>query len=109
MIVLPGYSAAEIIHESSNTLVFRGEDTSTGQKVIVKTLRAEFPPLEQLVELKNEYNILKKLSENGIKGIIRPLSIEKYKNGLALVLEDIGGVSLKDFLDNGPLEIAVFL
>ncbi|HEY9735527.1 MAG TPA: EAL domain-containing protein [Trichocoleus sp.] len=42
-------------------------------------------------------------------GVVSSYSLESYGNGYALVMEDFGGVSLKDYLVEYPLALAGFL
>lgn len=90
----------EEIYTSDKTAVFRAK--KNGTPVILKTLRSEYPDPSELSEFKSEYEILKKLSH---PGIIKSFGIEKYKTGLAIILEDIGGIDLYKFLLSKQIEL----
>jgi hypothetical protein len=44
------------------------------------------------VQFRNQYTIAKNLN---FPGIIQTYSLESYRNGYALIVEDFGGISLK--------------
>ncbi|MEM9089834.1 MAG: hypothetical protein AAGC93_13930 [Cyanobacteria bacterium P01_F01_bin.53] len=71
------------------------ETASPTDSVIIKVLQLKHPDFNSLVQFRNQYNITKNLS---IPGIIRPLSLEPWPNGYALVVEDFGGISLNQYL-----------
>ncbi|HSF76855.1 MAG TPA: AAA family ATPase, partial [Microcoleus sp.] len=105
--MLPGYKLLSLpLHEGVNTVIYRGVRESEPTPVIVKTLKAEYPTIEEIARLRHEYKILKTLD---IAGIIKAYSLEKHNNGLALILEDFGGDSLKNLITAKHLEISKFL
>ncbi|HEY9833163.1 MAG TPA: serine/threonine-protein kinase PknK, partial [Stenomitos sp.] len=101
-LTIAGYNLAEIIYEGSTTRVYRATRERESLSVIIKTLKAEYPTMEQLARLRHEYTILQSLE---IEGIIKPLSLERHKNGLALILSDFGGETLKKYLTSQKVEL----
>lgn len=95
MITIPGYTITETIHESVKTIVYRGYRDENEQPVILKITKAEFPTLEETTRFKQEYKILENLN---LTGIIKAYALEAYQNQTALILEDLGGESLKNFM-----------
>jgi serine/threonine protein kinase len=69
-------------------------------------LKDDHPSLEEITRLRHEFKILDSLDH---PGIIKPLALETYPNGLALILEDFGGISLKQYLSQTALAIDEFL
>ncbi|PSR19071.1 serine/threonine protein kinase [filamentous cyanobacterium CCP3] len=100
------YTLQRVIHEGAHTRVYAGVMLPAQQPVIVKRLAADYPSLEDITRLRHEFKILDSLDH---PGIIRPLGLETDQNGLALVLEDFGGIALKDYLGQHSLAIAQFL
>jgi predicted ATPase/class 3 adenylate cyclase/tRNA A-37 threonylcarbamoyl transferase component Bud32 len=96
MIALSGYQNLTQIYESANSIVYRGIREADRQAVILKFLREEYPTPEEIVRYKQEYKITHNLN---IKGVIKAYSLEKYQDTLAIVFEDLGGESLKFWLD----------
>ncbi|HEY9853903.1 MAG TPA: AAA family ATPase [Leptolyngbyaceae cyanobacterium] len=105
-ISIPGYQITEKIQIGVSTLIYRGIREDSNISVIIKTLKAEYPTLEEITKLRHEYKILQKLD---IPGIIKPLGLENSHNSLALILEDFSGISLKRYLKGEKIEIVKFL
>ena len=93
-IKIANYQAHELIHKSERTLVYRGLNIESGQAVIIKLMCQEYPNFNELVQFRNQYAIAKNLD---IPGIVKPYSLLRYKNGYALIMEDIGAVSLAKY------------
>ncbi|MFB2936239.1 AAA family ATPase [Aerosakkonemataceae cyanobacterium BLCC-F154] len=105
-ITLPGYEIIESIHEGWNTVIYRAKYLATANPVIIKTLKAEYPTLEDISRLRHEYKILQPLN---LEEVIKPIALENYQNGLALILEDFGQPSLKGFITHNSVNITEFL
>lgn len=103
---LPGYTIDESLHVGASTAIYRGQGQE-GRQVIIKLLGAVHPSLEDISQLKNEYEIGKILGDT--EGIVQPLELLNYGHGLALILEDIGGESLKKYVQERHLGIGEFL
>ncbi len=86
--------------------VYRGIRECDMMPVIVKTQKSSFPSLRDLHRLTHEYEILKGLD---ITGVIRVYGLEKLDKGLALILENFLGVTLKSCLESKPLDLQDFL
>ena len=92
---LPGYKIEEEIYTSARTLVFRGQRESDEASVIIKVMRDDYPSFNELVLFRNQYIVTKNLN---LDGIVKPLSLQTYHNGYALVMEDFRGISLLEYL-----------
>lgn len=104
--MLAGYTLQREIHENAHTKVYAGVKQPELQPVIVKLLKSEYPSLEEISRLRHEFKILESLA---IPGIIKPLALESYQNGLALILEDFGGIPLQQSLKQVALRLHQFL
>jgi predicted ATPase/signal transduction histidine kinase/tRNA A-37 threonylcarbamoyl transferase component Bud32 len=89
-----GYRITEQIYLGSKTLVYRAIREKDQKSVVIKLMRSEYPTFTEIAQFRNQYTITKNLD---IPGIVKPYSLENYRNGYALVMEDFGGVSLKDW------------
>jgi predicted ATPase/signal transduction histidine kinase len=105
-IAIPGYRIIAQIYSSSKTLVYRGRRTKDQTPVIIKLLRSEYPSFHELVQFRNQYTIAKNLH---LPGIIKTYSLENFRNGYALVMEDMGGISLQQYTASHNLSLAEFL
>ncbi|MCC3420399.1 MAG: PAS domain S-box protein [Microcoleus sp. PH2017_07_MST_O_A] len=98
MIELTGYQIIDRIYSGTRTLVYRGFRTDDKQPVAIKVLHSEYPSFSELVQFRNQYTIAKNLN---LPGIIQTYSLEPYRNGYALIVEDFGGISLKEWTGKG--------
>ncbi len=98
MIELTGYQILHQIYSGIRTLVYRGTRTCDETPVVIKVLRSEYPSFSELVQFRNQYTIAKNLN---LPGIIQTYSLEAYQNGYALIVEDFGGISLKEWTGKG--------
>jgi len=92
---ISGYNLQELIHQGTNTVVYRAISTAEKQLVILKVLNTDCPSLEQVASLKHEYQITEHLDS---QYIIKVYRLETHQNHLVLILEDIGGISLKKWI-----------
>ena len=68
--------------------------------VVIKLLKREYPTFSELVQFRNQYALFtaEGIAKNlDIPGIIKPYRLEAYHNGYALVMEDFGGICLRQF------------
>ena len=93
LFTLTGYHFTEQIYSSSKTIVCRGIREQDQKSVIIKLMQNEYPTFSEIAQFRNQYTISKNLN---VPGIVKPYSLETYRNGYALILEDFGGISLKD-------------
>ena len=91
-IQIAGYSIQEQIYAGTRTLVYRGRRDRDQMPVVIKVMRNEYPTFTEIVQFRNQYTIAKNLD---LSSVIKPYSLEPYRNGYALVMEDMGGISLK--------------
>ncbi|MFW9263034.1 AAA family ATPase [Nostoc sp. CALU 546] len=98
---IPGYRISEELYNGSRTLVYRGYRETDSIPVVIKLLKNPYPSFSELVQFRNQYTIAKNLNS---PLIIQTYSLEPYENGYALVMEDFGGISLKDWGVRGRLE-----
>jgi len=104
-IKVANYQTLELIHKSERTLVYRGKNLDSGQPVIVKLMGQEYPSFNELVQFRNQYAITKNLD---IAGIVKPYSLLRYQNGYALIMEDIGAISLAEYQRQLSFSVAQF-
>lgn len=90
---LNGYKIGNIVHRGLHTTVCSGVREKDGMPVAVKFLNAEYPSAKDLSKIRREYRVGASLD---IQGVLKHLATEKHGNGLALVTEDFGGVSVDE-------------
>jgi len=107
MFIIAGYEYLEKIHDSLITLVYRARRIRDRQPVIIKILKKAYPSSQDIYVFKHQYELMKDLDS---EGIIKAYSLEKSNNYIAIVLEDFGGNSLKNFFQTGKfISLSVFL
>ncbi|MBW4505231.1 MAG: AAA family ATPase [Scytonematopsis contorta HA4267-MV1] len=89
-----GYQLNEQLYNGSRTFVYRGFREIDAKPVVVKLMKNHYPSFSELLQFRNQYTIAKNLN---LPGIIQTYSLEPYQNGYALVMEDFGGISLKEY------------
>ncbi len=103
---IPGYTLLEQLYLGSRTVTYRGIQQAQQRPVVIKLLRQERPSFAELVQFRNQYAIAKTLD---LPGILQPLSLEPTGNSYALIMDDWGGVSLKDYSQHHPLDLPQIL
>ncbi len=91
MLQVPGYSITSKVNEGSSTIIFRAIATETGQSAILKIPKGEYPTPRELATLRQEYLLLRSID---LIGVVKTFGLERYGNGLALILEDLRGQTL---------------
>jgi len=89
---LEGYALTDIVRETHGITLRRGTRNADGAQVIVKLLRAEHPSAAQIARLRHEHAVLASLQG---PEVVRALGLVKHGRGLALILEDLGDISLE--------------
>ncbi|MCC3424442.1 MAG: AAA family ATPase [Microcoleus sp. PH2017_01_SCD_O_A] len=106
MITIPGYRIDGELYTNPHTVIYRGMQLEEQKPVILKTLTPTYPTPARIAQLLHEAEILKNLN---LPGIVKLYKLEKYNHFPVLILEDFGGISLKDFLSTNQLELQQFL
>ena len=106
MLTFPHYQITQLIYESNDSQVFRATRLSDNLPVIIKYLKEDYPSPSMLVRYQHEFDILSKID---LKGVIKVYELQRYHHTLFLVLEDIGGESLKVMLGQYDFTVAKLL
>ncbi|MEH1942380.1 MAG: AAA family ATPase [Nostoc sp.] len=101
MVSIPGYDVSQELYNGSRTLVYRANRETDQKSVVIKLMKTAYPSFSELVQFRNQFTIAKNLN---LPGIIQTYSLESCQNGYALVMEDFGGISLKEWGVGGRVE-----
>jgi diguanylate cyclase (GGDEF)-like protein len=102
-----GYKNLEKIAESDQGVIYSAIRASDNKDVMIKTLRAEHPSMDAIVLMYHEYGIWKDLD---YPGIIHLYEMIDQNDQYALILEDMDGVPLTEYLQTNPInDISLFL
>ncbi|OUL31717.1 ATP-binding sensor histidine kinase [Nostoc sp. 106C] len=97
LVSIPGYRIIEELYNGSRTLVYRAVRETDSLPIAIKLLKNPYPSFHELLSFRNQYTIAKNLNS---PLIVQTYSLEPYQNGYALVMEDFGGTSLKNYFDD---------
>ncbi len=97
---ISNYHIIETIYSGSRTIVYRAVGINQQLPVVIKLLKNPYPTFSELVQFRNQYTIAKNINS---PLIIKTYSLEPYQNRYALVMEDFGGISLKEWKTGGNL------
>ena len=91
--MVSGYKTVEEIYSDEKTLAYKAIREKDQQPVILKLMQNPYPSFSEIAEFRNQYSIVKDLN---IPGVAQVYSLENYRNGYALVMEDFGGIPLNE-------------
>jgi histidine kinase len=97
-----GYWIVSTIYDGHYTKVYRGRRQVDGLPVIIKTTPEEHPDARRVAAFGNEQEILRKLSFDGVPRV-HPL--DRYNGRIALIMDDIGGESLRVYMRRESLDV----
>ncbi|UBF23578.1 serine/threonine-protein kinase PknK [Kovacikia minuta CCNUW1] len=110
---ISGYRLVENLYDGSRTTVYRAirqadptePEDQQPLSVVIKLLKRQYPSFSELVQFQNQYAITRHLN---IPNIIKSYSLEPYRNSYALLMEDFGGISLRQFTKGRSLPFEQF-
>ena len=102
MLALPGFRSLELLHRGRASTVARAMRAVDERAVVLKRTTDEFPSLELLAQFRHELELTRRAAG---PGVVPVLEMVADHNGLALVFEDSGAVSLDQVLAQGRLEV----
>ncbi|MEG4293215.1 AAA family ATPase [Microcoleus sp. C2C3] len=103
---ISGYHLVEELYCGSRTLVYRAIRETDQIPVVIKLLNRDYPSFSELLQFRNQYTIAKNLH---LPGVVEAYTIEFYRNSYALVMEDFGGISLRDYAQERSLTLVEIL
>ncbi|MEG3988363.1 AAA family ATPase [Microcoleus sp. S28C3] len=101
-----GYHLVEQLYCGSRTLVYRAIRETDELPVVIKLLNRDYPSFSELLQFRNQYTIAKNLR---LPGVVEPYNLESYRHSYAIVMEDFGGISLRDYAQERSLTLAEIL
>jgi serine/threonine protein kinase len=100
---MQNYQITEKLHESSNSLVYRGYRQADNLPVLLKMLKESYPLPEKIAWFKREYEITQNIN---LSGVIDVYSFQNLKNQWVIELEDFGGEPLNQIIAKKQFTIA---
>lgn len=90
------FEITDLLLETLGFYFFKARDKSTGKRVLLKLIKARFPLPSDLVKLKNHFDIVRQLSGDFVVQAVEHWQEDGVQ---VLVLEDLGGGSLRQFAE----------
>lgn len=106
MVRLLQFQDMDVIYDGDRTLVYRALRKSDRQPVIIKVLRNSHPTFNELIAFRNQYVITQQLDS---PLVVKPLGLERCSNGYALVMPDVGAVSLASYWRDSDRDLGELL
>lgn len=106
MSALTDYQIIAKIYESPNSLVYRAIHSQNHQLLILKILKKDYPTPSELTRYKQEYEITRSLT---LEGVVKAYDLHRHQNSLLMLLEDFGGESLKILTGKHKFTLLEFL
>ncbi len=106
MVDLPGYTIEARIYQGAHSVVYRGYRRDDGQPVICKVLNKDYPDPEERARFRREFDLLLKAGPDNSP---QALALERYRNSLAVVMQDIQGQALQNHIERGWIGLQNFL
>ncbi|WP_449418796.1 AAA family ATPase [Phormidium nigroviride] len=103
---ITNYQIGEQIHESDQSLVYKGILLSENLPIIIKILKDNYPSISAFTHYKQEYEITRSLTSDLV---IKAYQLQRHQNSLAIFLEDFGGKSLKSLISERQFTLKEFL
>ncbi len=96
-----GYKVTELVFRSNSTEIYRALNENNTQ-VILKVLREAYIGSEKLANFRKEFDISSKLDS---KWVVKAYKLEEYSDSLFMELEDFGGTSLSNYIENEAADV----
>lgn len=106
MVKINNYEILQRLNSNPEIEIYRAFDPNLNKNVILKNIPNTNEFNTSVVNLKNEYEIMKFLSDSNL--MIKVNSFEKHKNGYLLSMEDTEGISLKEIIKSNNVNLNNF-
>ena len=100
-----GYHIQQLLFQTGKTAFYIAVDENNNT-VFLQEPNGEFPSLDELVGLKNDFEITHTLHA---EGVLKSLALEKSQSGVALVKEYFDGIPLSRFIQTKNITVEDFL
>ena len=104
LLTVAGYKLGEVIHRGRRSCAYTAFREKDGLRVVLKTPVSAYPTDDEIDRLRREYELLSRLQH---ANIVRPVGLEPFGQGMALITERIDGIPLAKL--RAPLELPASL
>ena len=93
---IPGYAIKEELYRGRSTVVYRAVRLRDRASVVAKALAEDYPSRGSIARLQNDFSISRRLT--AVRGVVQSHELVHGSRGPVLILEDFGGVTLRESL-----------
>jgi predicted ATPase/class 3 adenylate cyclase/tRNA A-37 threonylcarbamoyl transferase component Bud32 len=104
LLAIAGYKLGEVIHRGRRSSAYTAFREKDGLRVVLKTPVSDYPKVDEIDRLRREFELLGRLQH---PSIVRPVGLEPFGQGLALITQRVDGIALAKL--RVPLELPAFL
>ena len=105
MISIPEFDIKEVLFSGGGKMICHAVRQEDGQAVILKVVSGAMQHETEAVKLRREYELVSKLAFPGVPKI---LGIKEFGEGVAIVMEDFGGLPLKTLIPENGMPLKQF-
>ncbi len=106
MITIPEFEVQEIIFTEGRKTICRAVRSGDDRTVVLKVVSGELSDSTEAIKLRREYELTRGLD---FPGIAKVLDLLEFSSGVAIVMEDFGGMTLSRYEGGKPLTLNAFL
>ena len=103
---IDGYTLLDLISRTEHSHIYRGIRNDTKTSVIIKFLNALHPSQSEVARFKQEYTIIKDIE---LRNVVKTYDFIELPHVFALIMEDFGGISLREIIARDTFTIPAFL
>ena len=107
MAKIKNYEILQKLNSNPDIEVYRGFDPANKRNIILKNIPVNDEFDSSVVNLKNEYEVMKYLGEESGR-MLKAFSFERHEDGFLLTMEDTEGKSLKEIQKDRKISIEEF-
>jgi diguanylate cyclase (GGDEF)-like protein len=100
------YEILQCLYNSGKCIIYSAINTSTNERVAIKTFSTDLYDLANIANLKKEYNLMAKIES---EFVMRALDYLKIGDGFYIIMEYCDGITLSEYLSKHMISVKEFL
>ena len=109
MASIAGYQISDRLYEGLRSVVYRARKNGQPSSVILKSTSSPHPSLSHVARFAREFELLRSIQEERVERVVPALELVFEDQRPVLVFDDVGGRSLADQLEEGPVDLVTAL
>jgi histidine kinase len=100
------YTIEAELHQGQSNVVYRARSRTSGERVVLKLLRNEFPTVNEIARFEREFRVASNLK---LKHTVRIKELIRFGHRPVIVYLDDGAISLRRYFGGRALDIGTLL